>query len=171
MKCRGFTLLETIIVLAIMTMFFAVSIPFFSRFTEGAKLDTAARGITSALRIARGSAITNNTNYYVFFDKTVTPNEYYVYYYAPPIPPGTLTISDKKYKLPAGILFYAPAPSLVPDEIGFTADGGDRACFKPTGELDETSSDTSVVIADAETATANYKKITVERTTGRARID
>lgn len=171
MKQCGFTLLETIIVLAIMTMFFAVSIPFFSRFMENTKLETSARSVTSALRIARMYAITKNANYYVKFDKTAAPNEYYVYYYELPIPPGTLTIVDKRYKLPTGISFFAPAPSLISDEIEFTADGGDSAWFKPTGELVEVPFNTSVVIADEQTDTANFKTITVERTTGRVRID
>ncbi len=165
MKYRGFTLLETIIVLAIMTMFFAISIPFFSRFTESTKLETSARGITSALRTARTYAITNNEDYYVKFDKIVTPSEYYVYHYVPPISSGTLTIVDRKYKLPAGISFYAPKE--IGNEIKFT---DSSACFKPTGELNETSTDPSVTIADEQTGTANFKKISVEKTTGRARI-
>ena len=47
------------------------------------------------------------------------------------------------------------------------------ACFKSTGELDESGAGASVYIADdADGATAQFgKTITVERTTGRTKID
>ncbi|MBU4376861.1 MAG: GspH/FimT family pseudopilin [Candidatus Omnitrophica bacterium] len=151
MKNRGFTLLETIIVLAIMTMFFAVSVPLFSKFTERTKLDTTARSIVSALRLARTYAITNNENYYVKFDKIVTPNEYYVYYYKQP--GNVMTIVDKEYKLPVGISFGA-----------LTDFTGSQVVFKPTGEVEVEG---TIPVTDG----TDTKLINVEKTTGRARIE
>jgi len=153
MKNHGFTLLETIIVLAIMTMFFAVSIPFFSRFTESTKLETSARGVTSALRIARTYAITNNAPYYVFFETIDNEPSYYVSSLDEPIPTAPTNVEDKIYKLPVGISFS----SIV---FGITT----RAVFKPTGEVNDAG---SVLITDG----TNTKTINVEATTGRARID
>lgn len=152
MEDRGFTLLETIIVLAIMTMFFVISIPLFSKFAEKTKLETSARSVTSALRTARVYAITNNTNYYVIFDAATDPDSYFV------SEDGTNS-KDKREKLPIGISFGA---------IGFTYGGGPTACFKSTGELNESANDTTLTISDTE---GNIKTITVERTTGRVQID
>lgn len=151
----GFTLLETIIVLTIITIVFAVSIPLFSRLAESAKLNTAARSVVSVLRTARGYAISQNTNYYVFFDS--------VSYYISDTDDG-INIIEKVYELPTGITFQIP--------IDFTGGAGgadgDGACFRPTGELDEVAQDTSIVLQDAG---GELRTITVERTTGRVRID
>lgn len=172
MKQRAFTLLETIIVLAIMTMFFAISIPLFSKFTERAKLDTTARSVASALRTARSYAISKPGNYYVFFDASATPPHTY---YISNTEAGT-NIIEKEYKLPVGIYFDYDASWGIPNgPIGFTKGTHatkSAACFKSTGELDEISSDTAVYVADdINNANANWKRITVERTTGRTKID
>lgn len=161
---KGFTLLEAVIVLAIVAMFFAVSIPFFSRLTKSAKLDTSARSVASALRLAREYAISTDTNYYVVFDITKTPNEYYIY-------DGT-NIIEKKYKLANGTWFYKmnTTGDHFAEAIEFT---NDKACFKPTGELEEATAEKSVYIADGNSIpTANYQKeINVEKTTGRVKVD
>ena len=173
-KKTGFTLLETIIVLAVMTMFFAISIPLFSRFMETAKLDTTARSVSSALRTARGYAIANYANYYVFFDPTTTPNTYFISSQEDGDPS---TVEDKIYKLPTGIWFYRIGGGTA---IGFT--GGvthpdyptvSAACFKSTGELDETVTSVSLYLADGNAANPPQfeKIITVERTTGRVKIE
>jgi len=169
MKPKAFTLLETIIVLAIITIFFAISIPLFSRLTAGTKLSTVARDVASVLRTARGYAISNNTEYYVKFNNVVTPNRYHIYYKHE----GSDIAVDKIYKLPTGIWFYRPDYALDGNDeaIEFTADTGDTACFKPTGELEETGLNTSVYVADDVTTSAKSKKITVEKTTGRVKID
>ena len=147
-----------------MTIFFAVSIPLFSKFMERAKMDTAARSVASALRTARSYAITRNADYYVVFDTSTTPDEYFV-------SADSTNPIDKKYKLPAGIWFCRPGAVADPigEAIEFT---GDIACFKPTGELNETAAETLVYLADGDDASAeNTKTMTVERTTGRVKIN
>ncbi len=150
---KGFTLLETIMVLAIMTMFFAVSIPLFSKFTERTKLDTTARSIVSALRTARTYAITNNKEYYVIFDKQTDPARHSYF-----ISEDGTNPKEKREKLPVGISL-----GDLPGGSGVTIY---NAGFKATGEFD--GNDTSFSIKDAEN---NTKLISVEKTTGRARID
>lgn len=153
MKNHGFTLLETIIVLAVMTMFFAISIPLFTRFTENTKLETAARSVTSALRTARTYAITNNVPYYVFFVTINSEPSYYVSSSDEAVPATPVGVVDKIYKLPVGISFGATV-------FGATT----RVAFKSTGEVNDAG---TVSIADD----TNTKTISVEKTTGRARID
>ena len=148
MRQKAFTLLETIVVLTIMALFFAVSIPLFSRFVEKSKLETAARNIVSTLRTARSYAISNNATYDVVFDAVSTPHQYY-------IQDEGSNVIDKKYKLPTEIQF---------NTIGFA---GNAASFLSTGELSETSPDTSVIIEDSNST----KTITVERTTGRVKVE
>lgn len=126
-----------------MTMFFAVSIPFLSRFTERTKLETAARSVTSALRTARTYAIANNDDRYVVFDTGADPNTYFV-------SEDGINPKEKKDKLPAGISFSATPASV---------------CFKSTGEA---GAPASLILMDSSN---NTKTIDVERTTGRARID
>lgn len=155
MSYRAFTLLETLIVLVIMVMFMAFSAPFFTGFAERSKLETAARGVTSALRTTRGFAITNNRGFYVEFDTGVTPHEYGVMDTV-----GTATDytddteMDKMDRLPAGVLFQ---------NIGFT---DNRAIFTTTGALSESGSRT-VEVTDG----ANTKTITVTKTTGAVKIN
>ena len=145
-------------------MFFAVSIPLFSRFAQTTKLDTSARSIASALRTARSYAISYNRDYYVVFDTTVTPNEYF---------PSSNAVDpiEKRYRLSPGVWFCnpsAPTGDPIADAIEFT---GDIACFRPAGELDGTAS-RSVFIADGNDADAEHaREISVERTTGRVRIE
>ncbi len=157
----GFTLLEVIAVIVIMGIFFAVSIPLFSRFLENARLDTCTRSVASVLRLARSYAITGDVDCYVVFDTGVSPNEYYdSYNAADPV--------EKKYKLPAGIWFYRPGdPNPTEEAVTFN---NDIACFKPTGELDE-ADNRSVYIADGQSDDARSKIITVERTTGNLEIE
>ncbi|MFH0839679.1 MAG: GspH/FimT family pseudopilin [Candidatus Omnitrophota bacterium] len=156
MKQHGFTLLETVIVLAIMTMFFAISVPLFSKFTEKAKLDTTARSIVSTLRLARTYAITNNALYYVFFVTINDEPSYYISSSDEAAPTTPANVIDKIYKLPPGFSF---------DTVNFDSD---RAVYRATGELFENAGETSVIIEDAD---GNQKTISVEKTTGRARIE
>jgi general secretion pathway protein H len=149
MRQKAFTLLETIIVLVIMTVFFAISIPLFSRLTESTKLRTSARSVVSVLRTARGYAISNNADYDVVFDDAPTPNEYFI------SADGANPI-EKIYELPLGITFFT---------IDF--DGGSTAQFGQTGGLDGIA-DGTVVLNDND---GNSITITVERITGRTRLE
>ena len=54
----GFTLLELLVVLMIMSMVIGMSIPAFSSYVKGARLRSAAREISSAIMSARTEAIT-----------------------------------------------------------------------------------------------------------------
>ena len=68
LKENGFTLLEFLVVLIIMSMVIAMSIPAFSSYIRGTRLRTAAREISTAIMSARTQAITLRKNRTVFFD-------------------------------------------------------------------------------------------------------
>lgn len=159
MKQKAFTLLETIIVLSIITMFFAISIPLFSRLAASAKVDTSARNIASALRTARAHAISTNQDCEVRFDYPNT-GDYHIF---GSTPTGT-GIIEKVYHLATGIAFA---------NIGFTLEtaGYRRARFTSTGMLDEDIDEDIDGDIDVQTADGSESiTINVERTTGRVRI-
>ena len=64
----GFTLIELIIVLAIIGTVISISVPFVSNFLFRANLESSAEDIVSTLRWARRLAITKRKEYMVIFD-------------------------------------------------------------------------------------------------------
>ncbi len=64
----GFTLLELIIVMAIMSILMAISIPSFMGWRQNLKYRETAREVASILREAKSRAITNNLEQQVQFD-------------------------------------------------------------------------------------------------------
>ena len=156
MKNRGFTLIEVLITLLIMSFFLLVSVPMFSKIAESTKLKTSARSVTSVLRTARGYAISEYTPHYVFFDITTT-HKYYISNEDDGDP-----VIDKIYALPVGVEF-----SNITDFTEVTEDVLYSVGFKTTGELRETA-DPSIDVKDTS---ENLINIDIERTTGRTRIE
>ena len=150
----AFTLMEMLIVLAVIALILGVSIPFFASFTKGAKLKTAAKDITAVLNTARSLAITHRRNYSVTFDYSARPHSYY-------ISDEDDQLYEKKYYLPSSIRFNRP---LSPDEPTTFTSG--KATFSSTGGL--TGSAGSVWIADKR---EDFRRISVSNTTGRVKID
>jgi prepilin-type N-terminal cleavage/methylation domain-containing protein len=64
----GFTALEMVVVLGIIGILLAVSVPSFLQMRQNAEYRRAARDIASMLRDARNKTITTNTQYCVAFD-------------------------------------------------------------------------------------------------------
>jgi len=64
----GFTLLELLIIVAIMGILLSFALPAIQPMRENAAEKEAARNVLGALRYARSNAITNNLEYQVAFD-------------------------------------------------------------------------------------------------------
>jgi prepilin-type N-terminal cleavage/methylation domain-containing protein len=73
---HGFTLIEITIVIFIILLMTSAAVPWMKTFAESSRLRTTARGIRSLMEFARGSAITERTEYVVLFDPT--NNEYWL---------------------------------------------------------------------------------------------
>ncbi|MEE8317363.1 MAG: GspH/FimT family pseudopilin [Candidatus Omnitrophota bacterium] len=117
---RGFTLIEMLVVLAIIAMILGLSIPFTSGFGKGLRIKTAARAILFTLRVARSNAITHRENYAVIFD--AESGEYW-------IEDNSGNILEKKHRLPSSLRFEIKADEEL-DPITFK---DDKVVFYPTG--------------------------------------
>lgn len=150
----GFTLVEMLVVLAIIAMLLGMSIPFVSGFGKGMRLKTAARGIVGTLRLAKSSAITYRKACAVVFDPE--EGEYW-------IEDHEGRVFEKKRGLPNSIRFEPRETTEDPDPITFE---DDRLVFYPTGAIK--GSGGSVTITDRR---GDSKTVSVLGSTGRISID
>lgn len=145
----GFTLVEMVVVLFIVIIFLAMSIPFFANFSGSTGLTTSVREVGTILRTARSYAvagtynISGNSNVNAVFDTSVTPNTYR-------ITDSSGATKDKTYQLTKGVSFSGATTTVT---------------FTPNGGLTSTS-DTSVTITSAK----GSKQITVDAATGAVTI-
>ena len=74
----GFTLVEIMIVIGMITILAAIAIPAFSSWVPDYRLRSAARDLYSNLQRAKMGAIKNNTQWRVYFDNSVSPGRYFL---------------------------------------------------------------------------------------------
>jgi general secretion pathway protein H len=111
----GVTLLELLIVLMLMALIAAVTIPIFGPGVSTTELRSAAREVAAGLRLARGQAITQRTD--AVLELNVATRSFWV----PPDP--------RVHALPAGIelKLFTAQNDIVNDQVGairFYPDGG-----------------------------------------------
>ncbi len=153
MKKQAFTLVEMLVVLAVITLILGLSLPFTSGFGKGLRLKTAARAILGTLRVAKSNAITYRQKYVVFFDKD--NSEYW-------IEDDEGKLFERKRRLPPSIKFEDRSEEDA-DPITFE---GDRVAFYTTGAIEEGSG--SVTITDKQ---GNSKTISIIGSTGKIRVE
>lgn len=148
----GFTLVEMLVVLAIIGMLMAVSIPFTAGFGKGLNIKTTARAILGTLRLARSNAITYRERQMVVFD--VKDSEYW-------IQDSTGSIFEKKRRLPGSIKFGLPGDKDA-DPVTFE---NDTVVFESTGAIEGTSG--TITIADKQ---GDTRTISIIGSTGKVTI-
>ncbi|MBU1061775.1 MAG: prepilin-type N-terminal cleavage/methylation domain-containing protein [Candidatus Omnitrophica bacterium] len=149
----GFTLVEMLVVLAIIAMLLGISVPFTSQFGKGLRIKTASRAILASLRVAKSNAITYRKKYSVVFD--VENSQYW-------IEDSEGKVFERKRDLPSSIKFEIQ-DEKEPDPITFE---DDRVIFYSTGAIEGASG--SVTITDRQ---GNAKTISILGSTGNIRIE
>jgi general secretion pathway protein H len=67
-RCEGFTLVDMLVVLAIIALTTTFAMPLLSGGSEGLRLDMASSELAVALRVTRSAAITRNAQMTLFID-------------------------------------------------------------------------------------------------------
>jgi prepilin-type N-terminal cleavage/methylation domain-containing protein len=75
-KNNGFTLIEMIIVIAILGIVLAIGAPYFTAYRNSANLKEAARDIASDIQLYKQRAASENVRYRITFNAAATPNNY-----------------------------------------------------------------------------------------------
>lgn len=151
---KGYTLLETLVVLAIVAAVSAIAIPRFYTWRQSALYKEAAWGVVSAMRLARDSALSTNLEHRVEFD-----------------------LDAKRYRLatgnlPSGSTSWTGGPWT---ELGSEVKWSSGSACDGTADLNvrfrtNGSTDSSVIcVKDVENA-VKYR-VAVNSTSGRAAID
>ena len=118
MKLKGFTLLEVLIVIAILGIMASISFAFFKTFSPALKLSSSTRDLATDLRYTQQLAVTEQVNYGVSF--SLTTNEYRIIKY------GATAQEILRKSLPDGISFQ--------EIIGFA---NKEAIFNPYGAVQQ----------------------------------
>lgn len=135
----GMTLIELILVMAVLTTLMAISAPRLGRFFAGRSLTEESRRFLALTRYGRSEAIARSTPMKLWVDP-----ERGTYGLEPQIEFGTDRNADIEYVLAANLVFEIQAEAL--DEDGMAA-----ILFWPDGTIDETSVRRINIVEDAQT--------------------
>ncbi len=133
MKNRGFSLIELVIVLVLVSLSLALVAPSFSRFSKRVELKTTAQKISGILRYFRSESIQSGKVYQILFDSVLREVNIQVLEGeeegATEKKKDEQKFSKRSYPLPAGIQmkeFNIPAPEFPSDlpTIEFYPNGG-----------------------------------------------
>jgi prepilin-type N-terminal cleavage/methylation domain-containing protein len=94
---RGFTLLETAIVMVVFGIVMAFSIPAYQSYTTSNRLKQAIGNINGQLRLAREKALATSTTQTMHFTANYQNADYHIH---------NDGVVDPKWKLPPGIQYY-----------------------------------------------------------------
>ncbi|HEY1250869.1 MAG TPA: GspH/FimT family pseudopilin [Thermoanaerobaculia bacterium] len=121
LRSRGFSLLELLVVLAILALMTAVGIPWFMKLSQRQALKAAAREIETTLAAARMTAVKRNAPVSVVILSLTPPISFQTIEPAPPAP--TPTIPPRSVVLNANAVRFFATPAATGGTITFGGDG------------------------------------------------
>lgn len=152
---KGYTLVETLVVLAIMAALSAIAIPFFYKWTQSASCKEAAWGIVAQMKLGKQMALSTNLEHRVEFDLDGKKHR---------LTRGNLSSGSASW---TGVSHWSDISNEVRWSSGSACDGTAdlNVLFRPNG-----SAETAVMcIKDAENA-LKYR-VSVTAASGRAVIN
>jgi len=148
MNKRGVTLVELIVVVVIIAIAAALTIPGIGRWLPGYRLRGATRDVVSIMRTAQAKAVSGNMEYRVNFD--VAQGSYILQYRTT----GDPVNLEPSYFLPKGVHFK---------DVNFGGDDPNAAIFS----ANSTSSGGNVTLLNTK---GTEKRISLSSTTGRVQV-
>ena len=121
LRSRGFTMLELLIVLAIMGILAAFGIPWFMKLMQRQALKSAAHEIQTTLAAARMTAVKQNAPVSVAILSVTPPLQFQVIEAPPPAP--TPTLPPRILSLDANAVRFVQTPRSTNGAITFGGDG------------------------------------------------
>lgn len=174
---RGFTLLETTIVVALIAMLMTLAAGSLHGITMARRLTTAAAVFENDLRMTAMFAVKENRSIYLRFKQTGDPPQYRDYQLIALDPvTGLLQELNAPQQLPDGIVFvdhadYSNILRLTPATspglfLGFTRSGGTTLPKAATDRWCLMLAEESKIIPDAKKPPRNYRVIVINAHTG-----
>jgi len=115
---QGWTLVETMIVVAVIAVIASMAVPTYTNWLPGNRLKAAGRDVFSTMQKARMLAIKKNQPVDVVFDMSATPHSYFI----DTDRDGVWDAGEERYVLAdyqSGVDFASPAPNCITSNVGW----------------------------------------------------
>jgi prepilin-type N-terminal cleavage/methylation domain-containing protein len=119
---KGFTMIELMIVAVAIGIFSAIAIPRFGKVMTKLKLKSAARDVTSTLRLARSNSVSQKKPFGVYFD---VENEQYVLF------EDKVNLSSYTYDTGDSVIKKVTLPENI--DFGYASFNSATVVFQPNG--------------------------------------
>lgn len=148
-RLRGFTLIELVITIALLTILFGLAVPAFGEWIRNTRVRTAADALQNGVRTAQSEALRRNRQVVFFLTN------------ARPVAGVSAAANGRNWALQTVARFDDTAPdfiqggALADTASGVTIDGPIALCFNSNGRLVTNATDTGPTGTGVTNATCN----------------